>query len=224
MDTIDAKFQRKNPQRKNRSHKCRKNRRVILKLGEERDLILRYSIRASIQSSPVIRYRGQRTHGDGSIIRDPSSHGTRNKKRSTREEGSAWVEWRRRDVLRACTRKIPDSLMHANDPETLISSPSSREERNVGGWRGGDKNLPASDARFLPRRKTLTEDRLSPSLSCRELITSPLPRRKYGLTGWIHDFYCVGSLSISISVSLFLSNYRRIDKYNGFLMGVKYLG
>lgn len=83
-------------------------------------------------------------------------------------------------MLRA---KIPDSLMHANDPETLISSPSSREERNVGGWRGGDKNLPASDARFLPRRKTLTEDRLSPSLSCRELITSPLLRRKYGLTG-----------------------------------------
>lgn len=73
---------------------------------------------------------------DGSIIRDPSSHGTRKKQRSTGEGGQPGLngggEKLGIDVLRACTRKIPDSLMHANDPETLISFPSSREGEGAG--------------------------------------------------------------------------------------------
>lgn len=146
LNAIDAKFHRV-PKKKSlrkeivlindRPKESKRNSKAWREGGEERpDLTLfdtcLYSILAgdSLSRSTYVHTALR----DGSIIRDPSSHGTRKKQRSTGEGGQPGLNGEKLDidVLRACIRKIPDSLMHANDPETLISFPSSREGEGAG--------------------------------------------------------------------------------------------
>lgn len=150
LNAIDAKFHRV-PKKKSlrkeivlindRPKESKRNSKAWREGGGERRLILRYSIRASIQSSPVIRYRGQRTYTqpfamDRLYAIHPAMEPVKNDDRRGKGVSLGWMEEEKSSASTCCARvlgKFPTAWCMPTIPRRWYLSPL----RGRGKGRGG---------------------------------------------------------------------------------------